>query len=278
MSLHHGPGWGSAELAGRGQDRRLRVSLPAGWLASVWACGLARVGRHLVVAVERPGWPDARVLGLRAPGAEPEPLDVQRPAPGMSHTGPYERESGGRGARGGGRGPGAGAAVGGARHRQDVRHPGHGPRHGPALRDGHRLDQGALRLRRAAHRGRRRGAVRSPGLGAAAGRGRARPAVPRRAVHRPARRAGRAAPGGAGTGRGRPHAAGRGRGGGRGQPARAGRGRLGPVRAAGQPAVPPVLAGPSPLGGRRPGGRLGGAGDPAAPRRLAGARRSWPAA
>ncbi len=76
VSLHHGPGWGSAELAGRGQDRRLRVSLPAGWLASVWACGLARVGRHLVVAVERPGWPDARVLGLRAPGAEPEPLDV----------------------------------------------------------------------------------------------------------------------------------------------------------------------------------------------------------
>ncbi len=76
VSLHHGPGWGSAELAGRGQDRRLRVSLPAGWLARVWACGLARVGRYLVVAVERAGWPDARVLGLRAPGAEPEPLDV----------------------------------------------------------------------------------------------------------------------------------------------------------------------------------------------------------
>ena len=76
VSVHHGPGWGSAELAGRGQDRRLRVSLPAGWLACVWACGLARVGRYLVVAVERAGWPDARVLGLRAPGAEPEPLDV----------------------------------------------------------------------------------------------------------------------------------------------------------------------------------------------------------
>ena len=76
VSLHHGPGWGSAELAGRGQDRRLRVSLPTGWLARVWACGLARVGRYLVVAVERAGWPDARVLGLRAPGAEPEPLDV----------------------------------------------------------------------------------------------------------------------------------------------------------------------------------------------------------
>ena len=202
VSLHHGPGWGSAELAGRGQDRRLRVSLPAGWLASVWACGLARVGRHLVVAVEQPGWPDARVLGLRAPGAEPEPLAVHA-APQMSEmTGPRpkgaappgdarndeegrrcvrapeasgdERESGGRGARGGGRGRGAGAAVGGTRHRQDVRHPGHGPRHGPALRDGHRLDQGALRLRRAAHRGRRRGAVRSPAWArrlAEAGRG-----------------------------------------------------------------------------------------------------------
>jgi len=86
VSLHHGPGWGSAELAGRGQDRRLRVSLPAGWLASVWACGLARVGRHLVVAVERPGWPDARVLGLRAPGAEPEPLDVHAGPDGPGHV------------------------------------------------------------------------------------------------------------------------------------------------------------------------------------------------
>ncbi len=76
VRLHQGPGWGSAELAGRGQDRRLRFSLPAGWLASVWACGLTRAGRHLVVAVERPGWPDARVLALRAPGGEPEPLDV----------------------------------------------------------------------------------------------------------------------------------------------------------------------------------------------------------
>ena len=85
VSLHHGPGWGSAELAGRGQDRRLRVSLPAGWLASVWACGLARVGRHLVVAVERPGWPDARVLGLRAPGAEPEPLDVHASSGDVPH-------------------------------------------------------------------------------------------------------------------------------------------------------------------------------------------------
>jgi hypothetical protein len=76
VSLHPGRSWGSSGLTGYGAGRRLRVSLPAGWLASVWACGLTRVGRYLVVGVERPGWPDARVLGLRSPGAEPEPLDV----------------------------------------------------------------------------------------------------------------------------------------------------------------------------------------------------------
>jgi hypothetical protein len=76
VSLHSGRSWGSSELTGYGADRRLRVSLPAGWLASVWACGLARVGRHLIVAVQEPGWPTARVLGLRSPGTEPEPLVV----------------------------------------------------------------------------------------------------------------------------------------------------------------------------------------------------------
>ena len=76
VSLHAGRSWGSSELTGYGADRRLRVSLPAAWLASVWACGLARVGRHLIVAVPEPGWPTARVLGLRSPGAEPEPLEV----------------------------------------------------------------------------------------------------------------------------------------------------------------------------------------------------------
>jgi hypothetical protein len=75
-SPHHGPGWGSVELTGRGQERRLQVSLPAGWLARVWACGLALAGGHLIVAVQRAGWPDAQVLGLRAPGAEPVPLQV----------------------------------------------------------------------------------------------------------------------------------------------------------------------------------------------------------
>jgi hypothetical protein len=86
VSLHCGAGWGSAELTGRGAERRLRVALPAGWLASVWACGLVMVGRLLVVAVQQPGWPDARVLGLRAPGAEPELLDVH--ATLGAHDGP----------------------------------------------------------------------------------------------------------------------------------------------------------------------------------------------
>ena len=76
VSLHRGAGWGSVELTGRGELRRLRVSLPAGWLARVWAPGLALTGRHLVVAVQHAGWPDARVLALRAPGTEPTLLDV----------------------------------------------------------------------------------------------------------------------------------------------------------------------------------------------------------
>ena len=76
VSLYRGTGWGSVELTGQGEQRRLRVSLPAWWLARVWACGLALTGRHLVVAVERAGWPDARVLALRAPGAEPVSLSA----------------------------------------------------------------------------------------------------------------------------------------------------------------------------------------------------------
>ena len=78
--LHTGPGWGSAELTGAGAQRRLRISLPADWLARVWACGLALTGRHLVVAVDRACWPDARVLALRAPGTEPVLLDVHASA------------------------------------------------------------------------------------------------------------------------------------------------------------------------------------------------------
>ena len=82
VSLHRGPGWGSVELTGHGEERRLRVALPAGWLGRVWAAGLALVNRHLVVAVDRAGWPDARVLALRAPGTEPVPLDVHARAAG----------------------------------------------------------------------------------------------------------------------------------------------------------------------------------------------------
>jgi hypothetical protein len=76
VSLHRDDGWGSVELTGHGPQRRLKVSLPAWWLARVWACGLALTGRHLVVAVERAGWPDAQVLALRAPGAEPVSLSA----------------------------------------------------------------------------------------------------------------------------------------------------------------------------------------------------------
>jgi hypothetical protein len=90
VSLHAGPGWGSVELTGRGEQRRLRVALPAWWLARVWAGGLALVDRHLVVAVERAGWPGARVLGLRAPGAEPEPLDVHDGGDGAGHAPHWE--------------------------------------------------------------------------------------------------------------------------------------------------------------------------------------------
>ena len=67
VSLHRGPGWGSVELTGRGEGRRLQVSLPAEWLARVWAAGLALAGRHLVVAVQPGGL--ARRTGAGPAGA-----------------------------------------------------------------------------------------------------------------------------------------------------------------------------------------------------------------
>ena len=91
VSLHRGRGWGSVELTGQGEQLRLRASLPTGWLARVWAAGLALTGRHLVVAVERAGWPDARVLALRAPGTEPVPLDVHASQPGPVSGGRHVR-------------------------------------------------------------------------------------------------------------------------------------------------------------------------------------------
>jgi hypothetical protein len=68
--------WGTLEAFGTGAGRRLRAALPFSWLASVWACGLAVVDGHLVVAVEQPGWPSARVLALREPGMAAVPLTV----------------------------------------------------------------------------------------------------------------------------------------------------------------------------------------------------------
>ena len=82
VTPHEGPGWGSVELTGQGEGRRLRAALPVGWLADVWACGLAVVAGHLVVAVEEPGHPRAKVLALSAPGSEPVAIAVHATAPG----------------------------------------------------------------------------------------------------------------------------------------------------------------------------------------------------
>jgi hypothetical protein len=80
VTPHEGSGWGSVELAGQDETRRLRAALPVSWLADVWACGLAVVDGHLVVAVEEPGHPHARVLALRTPDAAPVPLKVHAAA------------------------------------------------------------------------------------------------------------------------------------------------------------------------------------------------------
>ena len=77
VTPHEGPGWGAMELTGHDQDRRLRAALPVSWLAGVWACGLAVIAGHLVVAVEEPGHPRARVLALPAPHAAPVTIEVQ---------------------------------------------------------------------------------------------------------------------------------------------------------------------------------------------------------
>jgi hypothetical protein len=79
---HEAPSWGAMELTGTGAGRRLRAALPVGWLADVWACGLAVVSGHLVVAVEEPGYPRARVLALPAPDAEPVPVEADATADG----------------------------------------------------------------------------------------------------------------------------------------------------------------------------------------------------
>ena len=77
VTPHEGPGWGMLTVTGTGTTRRLRASLPVGWLADVWACGLAVAGGYLVVGVDEPGYPLARVQALAAPGAEPAAITVR---------------------------------------------------------------------------------------------------------------------------------------------------------------------------------------------------------
>lgn len=69
-------GWGELQVTGAAAGLRLHAALPVSWLASVWAPGLAVVGRHLVVAVEQADWPDATVLAVPAPGRDPVQLRV----------------------------------------------------------------------------------------------------------------------------------------------------------------------------------------------------------
>jgi hypothetical protein len=85
VRLHDGPGWGSVEAAGRGRGRELRAALPVGWLASVWAGGLAVAGGHLVVAVQEAAWPDATVLAVPEPGGTPVILRVRVSDAGPAH-------------------------------------------------------------------------------------------------------------------------------------------------------------------------------------------------
>jgi hypothetical protein len=77
VSLHEGEGWGRLGWSGTGPDRRLSAALPAGWLASVWAAGLAVADGRLVVAVTAAAWPDATVLAVPEPGADPVILKVR---------------------------------------------------------------------------------------------------------------------------------------------------------------------------------------------------------
>jgi len=70
--IYEGSGWG--ELA-RTADL-LHAALPLGWIAGVWAAGLAVVDRKLVVEVVSVTGSTAEVLAVSRPGAQPEPLTV----------------------------------------------------------------------------------------------------------------------------------------------------------------------------------------------------------
>lgn len=76
-SLHEDPGWGTIHLNGTSPGSRLHVSLPCGWLARVWAPGLAVLKNHLVVDVLDVTWPQALLLGLPRPGAAPVVLSAR---------------------------------------------------------------------------------------------------------------------------------------------------------------------------------------------------------
>src|SRR5262249_40441359 len=106
---------GRLALSGTGGGRRLQAALPVGWLASVWAAGLAVTAGHLIVEVRGAAWPDAGVLGVPEPGAGPVALE-------------------GRGG-GGGVGGGAGGGEGGRERGGGV----------PMSRDGRRFAAGAER-------------------------------------------------------------------------------------------------------------------------------------
>jgi hypothetical protein len=93
--LHEDRGWGQLALSGTGSGRRLRAALPVGWLASVWAAGLAVTAGHLIVEVREAAWPEAVVLGVPEPGAEPVTLKVRAEGDGWKVT-----TAGGNGAEG----------------------------------------------------------------------------------------------------------------------------------------------------------------------------------
>ena len=95
MTLHEDAGWGQLAMTGSGSDRKLRAALPAGWLASVWAAGLAVTGGHLIVAVQEAAWPGATVLGVPEPGAEPVILKVHAAGGRWAVRADGERAAGG---------------------------------------------------------------------------------------------------------------------------------------------------------------------------------------
>jgi hypothetical protein len=77
VSLQEDAGWGRLAPSGDGRARGLSAALPVGWVASVWAAGLAVTAGHLVVAVTEAAWPDATVLGVPEPGADLVTLRVR---------------------------------------------------------------------------------------------------------------------------------------------------------------------------------------------------------